>query len=50
MFKEEFSNLFKAFNKKVTIPAPEKYHPRLDTKDFLDKYSHGLYHSYIGIL
>ena len=49
--EEEFGNLFKAFDKKkVTIPVPEKYHPELDTTDFLDEYSHGLYHSYIGIL
>jgi hypothetical protein len=49
--EEEFGNLFKAFGKKaVTVPAPEKYHPELDTTDFLDEFSHGLYHSYIGIL
>jgi phosphoenolpyruvate synthase/pyruvate phosphate dikinase len=51
MVKEEFSNLFKAFNKKkVTIPAPDKYHPKLNTTEILHEYSHGLYHSYIGIL
>jgi hypothetical protein len=42
--EEEFGNLFKAFDKKaVSVPAPEKYHPKLDTTDFLNGFSHGLY-------
>jgi hypothetical protein len=45
---QDFNTLFG--KSQFDTPAPMKFHPEVDTSDFLDDNRTTLYHSYIGIL
>ncbi len=49
--EERFGKLERLFaTSRLETPAPTKFHPEVDTTDFLDEDSTALYQSYIGIL